>query len=88
MKELRKQETKKGKKRGLAKEVSNVLILTPGGPLTLGELHPRKWEILAVKTFRRSLPSTKFNQAKYFVVRIIRYISHVYVSSKSHSDEN
>ena len=34
------------------------------------------------------LLTTKIKQAKYFVRRIIRYISHVYASSKSHSDEN
>ena len=40
------------------------------------------------KKFSPTTTKAKIKQAKYSLRRIIRYISHVYVSSKGHSDEN
>ena len=46
-------------------------------------------EIFAAKKFSATnIPTPKITQAKYFVWRTIRYISHVYASSKGHNDEN
>ena len=39
------------------------------------------------KKYCQSLPTMKIIQAKYLFDEIIRFVSHVYISSKGHSDE-